>query len=160
MELRPVIDLEVLLDQTDMTRSSYCYHEKMNKLTDKYDSIKKSIKKTYEHHKGRYGYRRIAFELKKIGIIINHKKMLLLMKQLDHKSLIRVKKYKPYKGQEGKIAGILLNSNLNTVHPDQKWATDVTEFNVLGRKLYLSPVIDLFNGEIISYELSERLKLC
>ncbi len=156
MELRPVFDLEVLLDQTKMARSSYYYHEKKNQLTDKYDSIKKSIKKIYEHHRGRYGYRRITLELKKVGIIINHKTVLRLMKQLGLKSLIRVKKYKSYKGQEGKIAPNLLNRNFNAIRPNQKWATDVTEFNVSGRKLYLSPVIDLFNGEIISYELSER----
>lgn len=156
MELRPVFDLEVLLNQTSMARSSYYYHEKKNQLSDKYDSIKRSIKKIYEHHKGRYGYRRITLELKKTGIIINHKTVFRLMKQLGIKSLIRVKKYKSYKGQEGKIAPNLLNRNFYAERPNQKWATDVTEFNVSGRKLYLSPIIDLFNGEIISYELSER----
>ena len=156
MELRPVFDLEVLLNQTNMARSSYYYHQKKNQLTDKYDSIKKSIKKIYEHHKGRYGYRRITLELKNIGIMINHKTVLRLMNQLGIKSLIRVKKYKSYKGQEGKIAPNLLNRNFNAARPNQKWATDVTEFNVSGKKLYLSPIIDLFNAEIVTYELSER----
>ena len=151
-----MFDLEVLLNQTNMARSSYYYHQKKNQLTDKYDSIKKSIKKIYEHHKGRYGYRRITLELKNIGIMINHKTVLRLMNQLGIKSLIRVKKYKSYKGQEGKIAPNLLNRNFNAARPNQKWATDVTEFNVSGKKLYLSPIIDLFNAEIVSYELSER----
>ena len=44
----------------------------------------------------------------------------------------------------------------NRTLPNQKWATDVTEFNVSGNKLYLSPIIDLFNGEIVSFDLSER----
>ena len=78
------------------------------------------------------------------------------MKILDLKSVIRIKKYKSYKGELGKIAPNVLNRNFKAISPNQKWATDITEFNVLGKKLYLSPIIDLFNGEIISYELSER----
>ena len=78
------------------------------------------------------------------------------MKILGLKSLIRVKKYKSYKGEQGKIAPNILQRNFKAASPNEKWATDVTEFNVSGNKLYLSPIIDLFNGEIISYELSER----
>jgi putative transposase len=78
------------------------------------------------------------------------------MKILGLKSLIRIKKYKSYKGEHGKIAPNILQRNFKATGPNQKWATDITEFNVKGKKLYLSPVIDLFNGEIISYELSER----
>ena len=78
------------------------------------------------------------------------------MKYLGLKSLIRVKKYKSYQGQQGKIAPNVLKRNFKTTMPNEKWATDVTEFNVLGKKLYLSPIIDLFNGEIISYDLSEK----
>ena len=77
------------------------------------------------------------------------------MKVLGLKSLIRVKKYKSYKGERGKIAPNILQRDFKAKQPNQKWATDITEFNVKGKKLYLSPVIDLFNGEIISYELSE-----
>ena len=68
----------------------------------------------------------------------------------------RVKKYKSYKGELGKIVANVLQRNFKATAPNQKWATDVTEFNVGGNKLYLSPIIDLFNQEIISYELTER----
>ena len=78
------------------------------------------------------------------------------MKILGLKSLIRIKKYKSYKGEQGKIAPNILQRNFNAVNPNEKWATDVTEFNVSGNRLYLSPIIDLFNGEIMSYELSQR----
>ena len=78
------------------------------------------------------------------------------MKVLGLKSIIRVKKYKSYKGNQGKIAPNILSRNFKAIRPNEKWATDVTEFNVSGNKLYLSPIIDLFNGEIVSYELSER----
>ena len=78
------------------------------------------------------------------------------MKLLGLKSIIRVKKYRSYRGEQGKIAPNILQRDFKAQAPNQKWATDVTEFNVSGNKLYLSPIIDLFNGEIISYDLSER----
>lgn len=139
-----------------MVRSSYYYYEKRSQLTDKYKDIKDLIKQIYDYHKGRFGYRRITLIIRQKGIIINHKTVLRLMKVLGLKSLIRIKKYKSYKGEQGNIAPNILQRNFKTEKPNQKWATDVTEFNVSGNKLYLSPIIDLFNGEIISYELSER----
>lgn len=95
-------------------------------------------------------------ELQNKGIVINHKTVLRLMKLLGLKSIIRVKKYTSYKGRNGKIAPNILQRNFKAEAPNQKWATDITEFNVSGNKLYLSPIIDLFHQEIISYELTER----
>lgn len=156
MELRHKFDLELLLDLTNMARSSFYYHQKQIKLPDKYREIKELIKAIYLLHKGRYGYRRITDELQNRGIIINHKTVLRLMKLLGLKSIVRIKKYKSYKGENGKIAPNILERNFKAEAPNQKWATDITEFNVSGYKLYLSPIIDLFNQEIISYELTER----
>ena len=65
-------------------------------------------------------------------------------------------KYKSYIDEQGKVVANVLGRNFHATIPNQKWATDVTEFNVAGNKLYLSPIIDLFNQEIISYELTER----
>jgi transposase InsO family protein len=81
------------------------------------------------------------------------------MLELGLKSLIRVKKYRSYKGDVGRIAPNILDRNFVSDVPNRKWATDVTEFSLLGKKLYLSPIIDLFNGEIISYNLSEHPSL-
>lgn len=156
MELRHKFDLELLLDLTKMARSSFYYHQKQNKLSDKYKEIKELIKVIYQKHKGRYGYRRITDELQNRAIVINHKTVLRLMKSLGLKSIIRVKKYKSYRGENGKIAPNILERKFKATAPNQKWATDITEFNVSGNKLYLSPIIDLFNQEIISYELTER----
>ena len=156
MELRHKFDLELLLDLTNMARSSFYYHRKQITLPDKYQEIKVLIKAIYQRHKGRYGYRRITDELNNNKIIINHKTVLRLMKILGLKSVIRVKKYRSYKGQLGKIAPNILERNFKAAAPNQKWATDITEFNVSGNKLYLSPIIDLFNQEIVSYELTER----
>ena len=156
MELRPKFDLNLLLNQTNMARSNFYYHQRKIKSVDKYQVMKELIKSIYHKHKGRYGYRRITDELNNQGMVINHKTVLRLMKILGLKSLIRLKKYKSYKGKQGKIAPNVLKRNFKAVAPNQKWATDITEFNVSGQKLYLSPIIDLYNQEIISYELTER----
>jgi Transposase and inactivated derivatives len=49
-----------------------------------------------------------------------------------------------------------LNRNFTAVSPDEKWVTDVTQFNVYGTKLYLSPILDLYNNEIVAYDVSDR----
>ena len=154
--MRQEFDLTVLLDCTSMARSSFYYHQKTLQKKDKYAEIKAMIQQIYHRHKGRFGYRRIAMVIRQKGIVINHKTVLRLMKTLSLKSIIRVKKYKSYRGERGHTAPNILERNFKTEQPNRKWATDVTEFNVSGNKLYLSPIIDLFNGEIISYELSER----
>lgn len=138
-----------------MARSSFYYHN-LHSKTDKYKEVKLQIQSVYHQHKGRYGYRRITDELNKLGTIINHKTVLKLMNNLGLKSLIRTKKYKSYKGEQGKIAPNILQRVFKADKPNQKWVTDITEFKVKDKKLYLSPVMDLYNQEIISYELSER----
>jgi putative transposase len=138
-----------------MAKSSFYYYAKQDK-SDKYEEVKKKIERIYHKHKGRLGYRRITILLRREDIVINHKTVLRLMGSLKLKSLIRRKKYRSYKGEQGKIAPNVLDRSFKAKRPNQKWTTDVTEFNVLGKKLYLSPVLDLYNQEIISYELSER----
>lgn len=155
MELRHKYDLAILLHCLQMARSSFYYYSKQNGDIDKYSEVKEIIKRIYHKHKGRLGYRRITLLLRKQGLVINHKTVLRLMGVLKLKSIIRIRKYKSYKGEQGKIAPNFLNRAFKADKPNQKWATDVTEFNVSGKKLYLSPVIDLYNQEIVSYELSE-----
>lgn len=140
----------------NMARSTFYYYQKQLQAVDKYETLKTLIKSIYHQHKGRLGYRRITLALRQKGMIVNHKTVLRLMKCLGLKSVIRVKKYKSYKGEQGSIARNVLNRAFRAERPNEKWATDITEFNVSGKKLYLSPVIDLFNQEIISYELSEH----
>lgn len=77
------------------------------------------------------------------------------MKQLHLKSIVRIKKYKSYRGEVGKIAPNILKRNFKAEKPNEKWVTDVTEFSLFGKKLYLSPILDLYNGEIVSYNISD-----
>ena len=79
-----------------------------------------------------------------------------LMKEEKLTCKVRVKKYKSYKGQEGKIAPNILNRNFKASKRNEKWATDVTEFALCNETIYLSPIIDLYNGEIISYKITKR----
>lgn len=132
-----------------MARSTFYYHIKELGREDKYTSLQSAIKRIYHHHKGRFGYRRILLEVRKEGYLVNHKTVHRLMQELGLKSLIRVKKYVSYRGEQGRIAPNILQRDFKATKPNQKWA------KVKGKKLYLSPVIDLFNGEIISYTTSE-----
>lgn len=138
-----------------MPRSSFYYHTKSNAAASKYQDAEKQIRQLYQQHKGRFGYRRMTMAIRKIGSRLNHKTVLKLMRAMKLQSLVRCKKYRSYKGQTGKIAPNVLNRDFKTQQPLQKWATDVSEFRVKDKKLFLSPIIDLFNGEIVSYNLSE-----
>ncbi len=142
-----------------MARATFYYHIKQSHRGDKYAFVRERITAIYHLHKGRYGYRRITLALRNEGIAINHKTVERLMRRDGLKSLIRIKKYRSYRGQVGRIAPNVLMRNFKADKPNRKWATDVTEFALFGQKRYLSPVMDLFNGEIISYTLSKHPNL-
>lgn len=114
----------------------------------------------YYENKGRYGYRRITLELNNRGFEINHKKVLRLMNKMGLHSIVRRKrKYSSYKGTVGKVADNLIERNFEAENPNQKWFTDVTEFNLRGEKLYLSPILDAHARYIVSYNVSRSPNL-
>jgi transposase InsO family protein len=78
------------------------------------------------------------------------------MQEMNLKSKVRKVRYLSYRGEVGKTAPNILNRDFKAVRPNQKWATDVTEFKVADRKAYLSPIMDMFNGEIVAYTISDR----
>ena len=124
--------------------------------TDKYGAAKAEITAIYHENKGRYGYRRITTELRSRNILLNHKTVQRLMKELGLVCRVRMKKYHSYKGETGKIAPNLLNRDFHAEKPNQKWVTDVTEFSLFGEKLYLSPILDLCSRDLVSYTISDR----
>ena len=107
-------------------------------------------------HSMRYGYRRVYQQLRNEGYTINHKTVQRLMQEMNLKSKVRKVRYLSYCGEVGKTAPNILNRDFKAVRPNQKWATDVTEFKVADRKAYLSPIMDMFNGEIVAYTISDR----
>ncbi len=155
-ELRQEFKLEALLKYAEVTRSTFYYQLNRMKETDKYKEIKEEITAIYHENKGRYGYRRITMELHNRGYNINHKTVSKLMKELGLQCFVRIQKYKSYKGEVGKICNNLLNREFEAKKPNEKWVTDVTEFKVDKAKIYLSPIVDLFNGEVISYNISRH----
>ena len=85
---------------------------------------------------------------------MNHKKVQRLMQGMDLRAKVRRRRYVSYRGEISRVAENRLNREFSAVKPKQKWVTDVTEFNVAGQRLYLSPVMDLFNQEIVAYRVS------
>ena len=124
--------------------------------TDKHKAAKEEITAIYHENRGRYGYRRITAELRNRNLPLNHKTVQRLMKELGLVCRVRMKKYRSYKGEVGKIAPNLLNRDFHADRPNQKWVTDVMEFSLFGEKLYLSPVLDLCSSDLVSYTISER----
>lgn len=155
-ELRHKHKISLLIEISCLARSTYYYYAKRRIEPDKYSGIKEQITNIYNENRGRYGYRRITQELRNRGHVINHKTVQRLMKDQGLFCRVRIKKYCSYKGEIGKIAPDLLERDFESTAPNRKWVTDVTEFSLFGQKLYLSPILDLYSRDIISYTISDR----
>lgn len=146
--------MDKLLEFANIPRSTFYYHLSILSKKDKYSVEKQEILNIFNQNKSRYGYRRILLELRNLGYTINHKTVLKLMKSLNIQGKQRKSKYKSYKGEVGKIAPNIINRDFVANAPFQKLTTDVTEFAVCDEKVYLSPILDMFNNEIVSYSIS------
>lgn len=153
-ELKQKYPITAILEVVNIPRSTYYYYCRQLEKPDKYADTKAEIRRIYKENKERYGYRRITSELRKTAHYVNHKTVQRLMHEMGIFCRVRMKKYNSYKGDVGKIAPNLLERDFKADKPNQKWATDVTEFALFGRKVYLSPIIDLYNGEVVSYNIS------
>ena len=154
--------LDLLLATAKLARATYYYQLKQLATEDKDRDIKNEIQAIFKDHKGNYGYRRVHLELRNRGYSINHKKVQRLMQVLGLSARIRKrKKYKSYKGEVGKKAPNLINKQFEGSKPFEKCYTDVTEFALpnCSEKLYLSPVLDGYNSEIIGFTLSHSPNL-
>ena len=149
--------LDLLLEAARLPRSTYYYQLKQLDRFDKDKDLKAEIQSIFTEHKGNYGFRRMTLELRNRGYVVNHKRVQRLMKVLGLSARIRRKrKYSSYQGEIGKKAANLIQRQFEASKPMEKCYTDVTEFAIpaSSQKLYLSPVLDGFNSEIIAYNLS------
>lgn len=149
--------LDILLRVIKLARSTYYYHLKQLDKPDKDRELKAEIQSIFIEHKGNYGYRRVHLELRNRGYLVNHKRVQRLMKVLNLQAKMRQKrKYSSHKGDVGKKAENLIQRQFEGSKTMEKCYTDVTEFAIPAstQKLYLSPVLDGFNSEIIAYNLS------
>ena len=134
--------------------STFYYHRNRPIAADPYLSVRPVLRDIFDSAYRAYGYRRVRAVLaSKHNMYLSGKTVLKLMHQENRTCQVRRRKYRSYQGQVGLAASNLLDRDFSALTPNSKWVTDVTEFAVLGQKQYLSPVIDLFNGEVISYQL-------
>ncbi|VSE27126.1 IS3-Spn1, transposase [Streptococcus pneumoniae] len=156
-ELMTEFSLDILLKAIKLARSTYYYHLKQLDKPDKDQELKAEIQSIFIEHKGNYAYRRIYLELRNRAYLVNHKRVQGLIKVLNLQAKMRQKrKYSSHKGDVGKKAENLIQGQFEGSKTMEKCYTDVTEFAIPAstQKLYLSPVLDGFNSEIIAYNLS------
>jgi putative transposase len=158
--LKADFPLPVLLQVAGVARSTFFYHQARLQAPDRQEALKAMVTEVFEKSHGRYGHRRVHTELVKQGWTVAKKTVLKLMRALGLLCKVRRKKrYNSYQGGQGTVAANLLDREFETDAPDQKWVTDVTEFSVGDRKLYLSPIMDLFDRQIISYTIGSSPNL-
>lgn len=169
LELRHKYSLKILLKVLELSKSTYYYTVSKIDKDMKNDDVMNMIIDIYYTHKKRYGYRRITLELHNRGIKINHKKVKRLMNRMGLYGVTPKAKYKSYKGDMNGIVKNQLISQIvdeeghktyykrdfKTSRCNEKWTTDVSEFHIASGKLYLSPILDIHNREIISYSISK-----
>jgi transposase InsO family protein len=147
--------LKYLLKAMGMSKSTYYYEiSKVDAVEMRNQELMDEIKEIFEHHKHRYGVRRIHRELVNRGRNVNHKRVQRLMHNMGLMGKRPKEKYHSYRGETGRVADNIINRDFGTDAPLQKWTTDVSQFNFSWGKCYLSPILDMNSNEIISYDLS------
>ena len=172
-ELRQKYTLRVLLRVSGLSKSTYSYYHSdkhlnaVNRRKKEDDRILTIILPVFEYHKSRYGYRRIVLAIEELKGI-NHKRIQRIMSENGLFGRQPKNKYHSYKGDNGEYKeNLLLHKEVDEVNhktkyvrdfdtskPNEKWTTDVSEFKAPGGKLYLSPIMDMYDGSIISYDIS------
>ncbi len=137
-----------------IAKSSYYYQRKTFALPDKYQALKETITVLFNENRKCYGYRRIWASLKQIGTTVSEKVIRRLMAQLSLFVKIRRKsKYRSYKGEDYPSVPNIINRDFHADAPNKKWLTDITEFAIPKGKVYLSPIIDCFDGLVVSWTI-------
>jgi putative transposase len=151
--LREFHQLNVLLEIIHMAKSSYCY-QIIAINTDKYADLREEVKNTFKESSSRYGYRRIHSVIKSAGTTVSEKVIRRIMKEEDLavKNLKR-KRYSSYKGELTPEVENIINRDFKADKPNNKWLTDITEFHIPAGKIYLSPIIDCFDGLPVSWTI-------
>ena len=152
--LRTKYPLNELLMVMDMPKSSYFYQEEARRRPDKYIALRAEIKEVFAENQSRYGYRRIHAAIKSKGAIVSEKVVRRIME--EEGLTVPCKKKRRYSSYKGEISPAVENVILRDFHakaPNMKWLTDLTEFHIPAGKVYLSPVIDCFDGLAVSWTI-------
>jgi transposase InsO family protein/transposase-like protein len=155
--LRSTYALIELLREVGLPRSSYFYHRARLEVADKYAEVRRVMTDIFERNYRCYGYRRMHASLTKHSVNISEKVVRRLMKQ---QSLVpiarRRRRYGSYMGEISPAPDNLLNRDFSASAPNEKWLTDITEFQIPAGKVYLSPMIDCFDGMVVSWSIGTR----
>lgn len=152
--LRDRYCLKELLTVFHMAKSSYCYQIASRKAPDKYLQITSEIRTAFEESHGRYGYRRINAILKRRNLTVSDRVVRRIMKQEN--LMVSSRKRRKYSSYQGEITPAVENVMKRDFHadtPNRKWLTDITEFNLPAGKVYLSPMIDCFDGLPVAWTI-------
>lgn len=146
-----------LLMRLRLARSSYFYHRARITLEDKYLPVRRAMVEIFESNHRCYGYRRLAASLTRYSISISEKVVRRLMKQ---EALAvpkpRRRRYSSYLGEISPAPENIINRDFHASAPNEKWLTDITEFHIRAGKVYLSPMIDCFDGMVISWAIETK----
>lgn len=150
--------LSELLNYLSLPRSSYFYHKARMRLPDKYAEIRTLIKDIFADNLQCYGYRRIQAVMKKSGTSVAEKVVRRLMKEESLVAFSSRKKrnYSSYYGELSPPVDNIIKRDFKADKPNTKWLTDITEFRIAAGKVYLSPMIDCFDGLVVSWSISTR----
>lgn len=146
--------LKELLDHVGMARSSYFYHQKIAALPDKYETLSGLIIQLFAENNQCYGYRRIYGALGQSGVRVSEKVVQQIM--AEYQLVVIGKRKKKYSSYQGEITPAVPNLIARDFHadaPNVKWLTDLTEFHIPAGKVYLSPIVDCFDGLLPSWSI-------
>ena len=152
--LRSKHPLKELLACLRLARSSYFYHRKIASLPDKYEKLRHRVIELFHENKERYGYRRIHALLAREGTRVSEKVVRRIMLECGLVVVMKKKrKYKAYQGEVAPAADNLIKRDFHAEAPNVKWITDITEFSIPAGKVYLSPIVDCFDGLAVSWSI-------
>ena len=143
-----------LFDAVGIARSTYHYQLNAMKRPDKDASLLGLVREAFENSRRRYGYKRIHLELRGMGIVASAKRIMRLMTAHGMVPLFKsAKRYSSYKGELGKAPANLVNRDFHAERPNMLWVTDLTEFSIPAGKVYLSPLIDCYDGMPVAWTI-------
>ena len=146
--------LSRLLKVASLPRATYYFELKKPDKDAKNGEIMALIESVFLENKRRYGFKRITAELRNRGYKINHKKVLRLMAKMGLRAIKAKQKYHSYIGEVGRVADNVIGRDFEASKPNEKWTTDVSQFNCPFGKCYLSPIVDMGAGDVVAWDLS------
>jgi putative transposase len=150
--LRSEYEVSELILALGIARSSYFYHRARLKLPDKYAEARCTMAELFEVNYRCYGYRRLRAALKQKALYLSEKVVRRLMKQeCLYAATPKRRRYSSYFGEISPAPDNLVNRDFHASNPNEKWLTDITEFHIPAGKVYLSPMLDCFDGWVVSW---------